>query len=63
VINVKQNEIECISKEIDAWKDVVERVNYENTDCKKIIEELEDKNKKLIETMNAHIYNKAADYK
>ena len=30
---------------------------------KALIEELEEKNKKLIETMNTHIYNKAADYK
>lgn len=61
--NVKQNECDCLNKDIESWREVVERINEENTELKRLIEELESKNKKLIETMNEHIYNKAQNYK
>jgi hypothetical protein len=34
------------------WRDLVDRLNNEGTELKKIIEELEMKNRKLIEKLN-----------
>jgi X-linked retinitis pigmentosa GTPase regulator len=56
-------EIESLSKDVNAWMEVANRSRIENTDLKKIIEGLESKNKKLMESMNLHMYNRAAEYK
>ena len=43
--------------------DIAKKARVEKKDLKKIIEDLEGKNKKLMESMNLHIYNRAAEYK
>lgn len=40
------------SKEADSWREVVERLNNENTELKQVIEDLEDKNRKLVQGLN-----------
>jgi predicted RNase H-like nuclease (RuvC/YqgF family) len=35
-------------KELDSWREIVERLNHENTELKQIVEDLEDKNRKLV---------------
>jgi len=59
----KVAEIEGLSRDVNAWMEVANRSRVENTDLKKFIEELESKNKKLMESMNLHMYNRAAEYK
>eukprot|EP00826_Nyctotherus_ovalis_P004378 TRINITY_DN10942_c0_g1_i2.p1 TRINITY_DN10942_c0_g1~~TRINITY_DN10942_c0_g1_i2.p1 ORF type:complete len:992 (+),score=296.82 TRINITY_DN10942_c0_g1_i2:74-3049(+) len=56
-------EIEGLSKNVEACTDVANRSRTENTSLKRTIEELEAKNKKLMESMNLHMYNRAAEYK
>ena len=56
-------EIEGLNKDVNSWMDIANKARVENTDLKKIIEDLEGKNKKLMESMNLHIYNRAAEYK
>jgi len=38
------------------WRDVVDRLNNECIELKKIIEELEMKNRKLVEKINDQVY-------
>lgn len=45
------------------WREVVDRLNNEGAELKKIIEELEMKNRKLVEKLNDQIYQKATEYK
>ena len=42
---------------------MVERVKEEGAELRKIIEDLEMKNRKLVEKLNDHIYQRATDYK
>ncbi len=50
-------------KEINTWKELVNRLTDENTSLKHIIEDLECRNKQFSETLNTHMYNRAAEYK
>lgn len=54
-INVRQLEIDTLNKDIVAWKQVSTNVAAENDALKKIIEALEEKNKKLAESLNSHL--------
>lgn len=56
-------DIDTLNKDVKGWTEVANRARGENTDLKKLIEDLETKNKKLMESMNLHIYNRAAEYK
>jgi hypothetical protein len=59
-INIKENHIDFLNKDILAWKELAQRLSDENTDHKQTVEELEDKNRKMGEVMNTHLYNRAA---
>lgn len=62
-ISVKQQEISSLNKDVNAWNEVANNVKNENTQLKNTIESLEQKNKKLLEAINLHLYNRAAEYK
>lgn len=49
---MKSDESSLFNQEIMQWKDVVERLNAENNDLKTVIEDLELKNRKLIDKIN-----------
>ena len=63
IIIDKVAEIEELNREVNSWLENVNEARKENTTLKKLIEEFEVKNKKIMESMNLHIYNRAADYK
>jgi len=50
-------------READSWKEVVEKLNQENTELKTAIEDLERRNRELIEKMNMIIVSRATEYK
>lgn len=56
-------EMEGLRKDVETWTDVANGSRVENTSLKQSIEELETRNKKLMESMNLHMYNRAAEYK
>ena len=56
-------EIDSLNKDINNCIEIANKARSENTDLKKIIEDLEVKNKRFMESMNLHIYNRAAEYK
>jgi len=60
-INVRQLEIDTLNKDIVAWKQVSTNVEAENEALKKIIEALEEKNKKLAEALNAQLENRSKE--
>ena len=62
-VGANSHEHEGLRKEILVWKDMVNRHVDENTELKKIIEDLEQKNRKLSESLDYYLYNRAADYK
>ena len=51
-INLKSDEIVALNKDIISWREVVERMNNENKELKFVIEDLETKNRKLVEKIN-----------
>jgi len=56
-------EIDVVNKDIAAWIEVSDNARTDNTNLKKVIEELESKNRKLMEAVNLHMFNRAAEYK
>ena len=62
-ISGKGDENIGLGREILSWRDVVDRLNSENTELKQMIEDLEHKNRKLVDKLNEQIYNHATDYK
>jgi hypothetical protein len=54
-VNIRQLEIDTLNKDIVAWKQVSTNVEAENDALKKIIEALEEKNKKLAEALNSQL--------
>ena len=62
-MHVKDEEIRFLQKDINAWKEVMNRGGEEISELKLIISELEDKNRRLNEKLNEVIYNKASAYK
>ncbi len=62
-VALKAEEIANLTQEVNAWTELADRTRGENTELKKSIEGLEAKNKGLLETMNLHMYNRAAEYK
>jgi X-linked retinitis pigmentosa GTPase regulator len=56
-------EIDVLNKDVAAWIEVSDNARNDNTSLKKLIEELESKNRKLMESMNLHMFNRAAEYK
>lgn len=59
-INAHHAEKQDLYRDVNTWKDVVNKLTDENTQLKLIIEDLEHKNKKFSETLNLHLYNRAA---
>ena len=59
----KTVEIDNLGKECQKFADISNKVRETNTNLKKTIEELESKNKKLMESMNLNMFNRAAEYK
>jgi hypothetical protein len=39
-----------------SWKEVVDRLNRENTELKEVIDDIELKNRKLVEKLNEQIF-------
>ncbi len=62
-INSAHQEKEDLYREVNTWKDLVNKLTEENTQLKQIIEDLEQKNKRFSETLNTHLYNRAAEFK
>ena len=62
-IHLKDEEVRFLHKEIQTWKEVIDKSGDEVTALKEIIADLEDKNRKLNEKLNEIIYNKASAYK
>lgn len=60
---MKNEENSILNSELIQWKDVVDRLNNENNELKRVIEDLEGKNRKLVDKLNEFIYNKASEYK
>ena len=44
-LKMKNKEYDDLNKDIYSWKEVVERLNKENTELKEVIVELENKNR------------------
>lgn len=63
VINTKDTEISYMQKDIAQLREIIDRGQEEQEELKKLIEELENKNRRLNEKLNEVIYNKAAAYK
>ncbi len=42
---------------------MIDRLNSENEELKSVIDDLEGKNRKLVEKLNEFMYNKATEYK
>ena len=63
LIRKKESECDYLNKDILSWKQILDQMWIENNQLKKMLEELEEKNKKLVETLNLHLYNKATEYK
>ncbi len=62
-VSANSHENEVLRKEIISWKEMVNKHVDENTELKKIIEDLEAKNRKLSESLDYYLYNRATDYK
>eukprot|EP00826_Nyctotherus_ovalis_P002180 TRINITY_DN10413_c0_g1_i1.p1 TRINITY_DN10413_c0_g1~~TRINITY_DN10413_c0_g1_i1.p1 ORF type:complete len:863 (-),score=245.69 TRINITY_DN10413_c0_g1_i1:255-2843(-) len=60
---VKEAETDSLSKEVSSWSQVSDNLRGENTQLKKQIEQLEARNRKILEGMNSHMYARAAEYK
>jgi len=45
------------------FRDLIDRLTSESTELKKIIDDLEDKNRRLVDKLNDQIYQKATEYK
>ena len=59
----KSDESRQMQEEMFYWKETGERLQGEVGDLKRIVEDMEDKNRKLIEKLNEQIYMKATEYK
>jgi len=62
-LNLKQQEIDNLTKESLEWSQKASKVVDENTNLKKTMEFLEQRNRKLLEDMNYQLFSKAAEYK
>jgi len=60
---LKNEEVHILNSDVLSWKDCVERMNSENEELKRVIEDLEVKNRKLVDKLNEFMYNKASEYK
>jgi len=60
-INVRQIEIDTLNKDVVAWKQVANNVASENEALAKIIEALEEKNKKLAESLNDQLNSRTKE--
>lgn len=63
LINSKVDEIKLLSDKINELNTINGQLLDKIERLERLIEELEDKNKKLVELLNANIYNKAENYK
>jgi chromosome segregation ATPase len=54
-LNIKEVEIDTLNKDIIAWKQVTDNVLIENDSLQKIIEVLEEKNKRLVNSLNVQL--------
>lgn len=63
VIKIRDEEVKFLQKDVQAWKEIIDKGGDEVLSLKRMITELEEKNKKLNEKLNEVIYNKASAYK
>lgn len=59
----RSEETQGLHRELVEWKDLVDKLTLENKELKYVIDEVEHKNRKLVERLNDQIYNKATEYK
>eukprot|EP00826_Nyctotherus_ovalis_P059540 TRINITY_DN8289_c0_g1_i10.p1 TRINITY_DN8289_c0_g1~~TRINITY_DN8289_c0_g1_i10.p1 ORF type:complete len:890 (+),score=212.01 TRINITY_DN8289_c0_g1_i10:130-2670(+) len=50
-INLKQNEVDTLQKDVEAWRKVAEGIDEENNALRRVIAELEGKNRKLSDNL------------
>jgi hypothetical protein len=62
-LSAKNEETMILNREVVSLKDHMDRSNEDRDGMEKIIEDLEYKNKKLVEKLNEFIYTKATEYK
>eukprot|EP01022_Parablepharisma_sp_SALTPOND_P016056 TRINITY_DN2314_c3_g1_i1.p1 TRINITY_DN2314_c3_g1~~TRINITY_DN2314_c3_g1_i1.p1 ORF type:complete len:1094 (+),score=138.92 TRINITY_DN2314_c3_g1_i1:12288-15569(+) len=60
-INVKQIEIDTLNKDVVAWRQVANNVQTENEALQKIIEALEDKNRRLADSLDTQLQTRSKE--
>jgi hypothetical protein len=60
---LKEDENNFLQKDLMAWKDIMDKATDEISMLKRLVGELEEKNRKLNHKLNEVIYNKADAYK
>ena len=62
-LNIRIDEGARAYREINTWKDAVHKLEQENVDQKRVIDELEVRNRTLVDKLNNQIYSRATEYK
>jgi hypothetical protein len=62
-LSQKSDETTGLNKDIFRLNDYIDQLTSENKELKLVIEDLEDKNRKLVEKINEQIMAKATEYK
>ena len=62
-LKMKNNETSNLNQDIYSWKEVVDRLNKENTELKEVIADLEGKNRQLLHRIDEQLNQRATEYK
>ena len=62
-LKMKNRETEQLNLDVYSWKEVVDRLNRENTELKEVIAELEQKNRQLLHRIDDVLNKRAIEYK
>ena len=62
-LQARQEEIARLNRESVEWRTLADRLQDDNGELRRIVEEVELKNRSLVEKLNEQIYLKAAEYK
>ena len=60
---VNMDQLALVTKEANTWKEMAELLQVEQRDNRAAIEDLEMKNRLLVDKLNSQIYQQAASYK
>lgn len=65
LLRLDQKTEECVNLSNDSmhWRDTADKLNTENNQLKDVIEDLEDKNRRLVDKMNQQILHRVTEYK